>query len=144
MAAALLGPFKACKGIEILENLHVHALEIKEKYDTYASQQEGPMPQVELIKGSIFEVDWTDASFIFANSTCFDYDLITKISKTPCRKGTFAMSLTRPLLTAHWQILESVKKHMSWGDATLYIQVKVDEEEMRCAQEEFARALDAD
>jgi hypothetical protein len=116
-------------------------LSLQPKYDAYASDG---APALEFIRDSIFEVDWSDASFIFANSTCFSYDFIEKLSKTPCKQGTLAMSLTRPLLTSHWTILESVKKPMSWGQATIYIQVKGDEHEIRRAQEDFARALDSD
>jgi hypothetical protein len=100
-------------------------LSLLAKYEVYAASQSLPQPRVEFIRGSIFEVDWTDADFIFSNSTCFGYDFMEKISLTPCRQGTLAMSLTRPLLISHWAILESVKKAMSWGEATIYIQIKV-------------------
>jgi hypothetical protein len=143
LAAALLHPFEVCKGIEILESLHALALSLKTKYEDYAASQPS-LPKLEFIRGSIMDVDWTDATFIFANSTCFGFDLIEEISKARCKRGTLAMSLTRPLLASHWQILESVKKRMSWGEATIYLQVKVDQEDVRRAQEEFTKALNSD
>jgi hypothetical protein len=114
---------------------------LQPKYEAYAAEG---APTIEFLRDSIFEVDWSDASFIFANSTCFSYNFIERLSQTPCKQGTFAMSLTRPLLSSHWTTLESVKKPMSWGEATIYIQVKGDEDEIRRAQEDFARALDSD
>lgn len=125
MAVALAQPFAVCRGIEILESLHQFAIELKEKYTVYASQQETRLPEVEFIKGSIFEVDWSDASVIFANSTCFGYEHIVQISQIPCKPGTFAISMTRPLLHSHWQVLESLNKPTSWGYAKIFIQRKL-------------------
>jgi hypothetical protein len=41
--------------------------------------------------------DWTDADIIFANSTCYDDDLMIKIGTTAVKmkKGSFFVSLTR-------------------------------------------------
>lgn len=63
-----------------------------------------------------------DADFIFANSTCFDFNMMDKIADFDVKPGTWAITLTKSLPSPKWIILESIKKLMSWGEATVYIQ----------------------
>lgn len=71
-----------------------------------------------------FNWDWTDANFVFANSTCFDEGMMRRIASVPVNSGTLGISFTKNFNEEEWEILESVKKNMSWGEATVYIQRK--------------------
>ena len=148
IAAAVLHSFDRCVGIEILEGLHDISVQVKEVYEREmpAALAQNPqvfkkMPEVQTILGSFFEVDWTDASFIFANSTCFDIDTRNRISATAVKPGTLGISLTKPLSSDHWKILESIRKRMSWGEATVFIQRKLDPAEVERENSEFGKAL---
>lgn len=138
MAAAILHPFTECRGIELVPGLHALSLEMKAAYDQAfpiemeANPQLFPQqPIVSFTLGSFFEVDWSDATFFFANSTCFSREMMDRISELPVAVGTIGVSLTKPLTGYKWRLLETYKKTMSWGPATVFVQRRVDPEEQR-------------
>ncbi|CAG9318871.1 unnamed protein product [Blepharisma stoltei] len=149
IAAALLGNFLECKGIELLSSLYEVSLTVKERYDRWVQTQEcmlpnNSYPKVSMILDDIFEYDWSDADLILANSTCYDENMIEKIGKIEVSPGTFSISLSNSLPVSSWRIVESVRKRMSWGIATVYIQQKIDLEEERLKILEFGKALDSE
>lgn len=133
VAAALLHSFAVCRGIEILEGLYSISRSLREKYDSAFPQAAAASPELwpsvpvlEFFKDDLFAADWTDASFVFANSTCFDLDMMRRIGEVPVRPGTLGVSFTKNFPSASWVTLENIKKNMSWGEATVYIQRKVE------------------
>lgn len=135
ITGALLHPFEECRGIELLSGLHGISCQVKEKYDAKFPKAvaENPqvwssVPKVNMILGDMFEVDWTDASFIFANSTCYSHEMMKQIAEKEVPVGTIALSMTKEFPSNKWQVLESVRKQMSWGEGTVYIQRRVPEE----------------
>ncbi len=76
---------------------------------------------------------------MFANSTCFDLEMINRIGHMPVQPGTIALTLTKSLPGDSWRILESIRKRMSWGDATVYIHIKRDPEETEASTSEVYR-----
>lgn len=133
MAAALLHPFTHCKGIELVPALHSISLQVQEVYDRAfpaerSSQSElfPTQPTVSFTLGSFFEVDWSDAEVFFANSTCFSKDMMQRIADSPVATGAIAITLTKPLPGRQWELLESYKKNMSWGYATVFVQRRVE------------------
>jgi SAM-dependent methyltransferase len=150
VAAALLGSFSECIGIEILPSLHDLSVQLVEDYNTNFTSQilANPdlftvLPPVKSILGDILKVDWSQADLVFVNSTCFSDEMVMSISEKPVRIGTLAISLTRPLSATTWTQLEVVRKMMSWGEATVYIQVKHDPAEQERLLKEFGKALDS-
>ena len=93
------------------------------------------MPSFEVHHGDMLnDIDWSNADLVFANSTCFDQTLLTKISEkaSKCKKGTWLFSLTKKIPTAEdfsenkeWECVMSIKREMSWGLATIHIQRKL-------------------
>ena len=93
----------------------------------------------------MLNLDWSDADLVLANSTCFDSSLLNKIAQkcSLLKKGTWLMTLTKKLPTAEedcsdveqepllkqidleWECVLSVKREMSWGQATVHLQRKV-------------------
>ena len=67
---------------------------------------------------------WVSADVIFINSTCFDAELMDKISAMAerLRSGARIITLTRPLQSERVQLLVRKQMAMSWGPATGYIQ----------------------
>lgn len=128
-AAALLCPFTECRGIELLEGLFSISASIKSKYDENVESLKSQHPdlfpslgKVEFLCKDFFEYDWSDASLIFANSTCFDHEMMRKIGQVSLQPGTLGISFTKTIPGDNWIVLESIKKNMSWGEATVYIQ----------------------
>jgi hypothetical protein len=136
VAAALLHPFSQCIGIELLPELFKLSLQVKARYDSFSH----PTP-ISYLEGDIFHSDWSDASVILVNSTCFYTDMIERISQSPVQPGCIAISLTRQLSSSSWELLQSSKHKMSWGASTLHIQRKLSPEEEQRRTEEIGSWL---
>jgi hypothetical protein len=82
-----------------------------------------------LINGDFLETDWSEASLLFANSTCFSLELMEALNKKAeeTKVGTFFVTFTKklPSLSDKWVIYDSFRRLMSWGIATVYIHKKV-------------------
>jgi hypothetical protein len=70
--------------------------------------------------------DWRQADVVLANSTCFDEALLLKIADIAqgMKKGSFFISITRPIPGDDFTVLEFALQRMSWGMATVYIAQK--------------------
>ncbi|CAG9330271.1 unnamed protein product [Blepharisma stoltei] len=128
IAGALLHNFTECVGIEILEGLYDVSVQQKQEYDRIFPEEvkNNPelfenKPEVEFYKNDMFAQGWADASLIFANSTCFDLPMMEAIANAPVQPGTWALTLTKNFNSPKWRIFESIRKNMSWGEATVYI-----------------------
>lgn len=135
----MIHPFKSYIGIEYLENLHNIGLNIKEKFDEnfkiFREENEEIIPNfinnqsIELINGDFLAYDWKDASFIFANSTCFSPELMVSLSKKADELPVGAIFITftkrLPSLSNNWEINSGFRRLMSWGIATIYIHRKI-------------------
>ena len=123
-------------GIEFLENLHNIALTIKEKFDDnireFANENPNLVPKytfnqnIELICGDFLTMNWSQASFLFANSTCFSAELMQLLSKKAENElpvGAVFVTFTKrlPLLPENWEVNSGFRRLMSWGIATVYV-----------------------
>ena len=149
IAAALLGDFSECRGIEIIENLHSLAENLVAEYhDNFVkfliqnSDIWTVAPKITCVCADLLKYDWSDASMLLVNSTCFDEETISAISNVPVANGTISISLSKALSATSWLQLEKVQKKMSWGDATIYIQKKVDAQEQQKLLNEFGKMLE--
>lgn len=121
-AAAFLHKFDSCIGIELLNNLHTIGMQVKTKYESMIESSGGV--KVELHCGSILElsvdkggVDWTDGDVVFANSTCFEPEMMVELSHLGSRmkSGAFFVTLSRPLQNEDgFTLLEEARYDMSW------------------------------
>mmetsp|Transcript_12240 Transcript_12240/g.16993 ORF Transcript_12240/g.16993 Transcript_12240/m.16993 type:complete len:104 (+) Transcript_12240:136-447(+) len=70
--------------------------------------------------------DWSDGNVIFINSTCFSKSLMEKIAAKAVHlvPGSCVVTLTQPIVSQSFELLESKKYEMSWGDATAHIHVR--------------------
>lgn len=128
ISAALLHNFDRCVGIELLPSLHSLALDLQRKYQKNKRKYEwlaGATENVQFFNEDIFLHDWTKASCFFANSTCFDEEMIRKISEYPVVSGTIGITTTKRLGKKYWRLLDTCQKDMTWGKATVYIHKKI-------------------
>jgi len=79
------------------------------------------VPLLSFSHASFFDEDWSDATFFFANSTCFDMGMMGRIADCPFPADSFAITLTKSLPGEKWTVLESFRRPMSWGEATVFI-----------------------
>lgn len=112
---------------------------IKEKFDENIKifREENPdlVPQftdentIELICGDFLTYDWREASFIFANSTCFSPELMQSLSKKAeeLPVGAVVITFTKrlPQLPDNWDVNSGFRRLMSWGIATVYVHRKM-------------------
>lgn len=127
--------FRSYIGIEYLENLHNIGLTIKEKFDDnikYFSKENPELVpdftndrNIELVCGDFLTMDWSDASFLFANSTCFTPELMQTLAKKTeeLQIGAIFVTFTKrlPLLPENWEVHSGFRRLMSWGIATVYV-----------------------
>jgi SAM-dependent methyltransferase len=165
-AGALIHGFSKLKGIEIVPELYEASMQQLALYNEEILpqlQQQAAAENRQLKRQDIsFEcqdfrkVDWSDADVVWANSTCFDQDLMRDLSRQSekMKEGSYFVSLTKGLTSDHWELATPRKLYkMSWGEATIHAHVKIrgpntpEEEALRAlkdAQEREEEAKSAD
>jgi len=89
------------------------------------------LPELESVNGDFLKYSWSNASVVFANSTCFSKDLMEQIllKAELLRKGAIVITFTKKLpgtsRSPNWEVHEGFRRYMSWGIATVYIHKKV-------------------
>ena len=131
-AAALLHDWDSCRGVELLAGLHGAALELLERWrgDEFQAQLTAAQraTAISFICGDARrESSWRDADCLFMNSTCYDEPLMLELAAVAdhMQVGSFALTFTKRLPSAKWQVLEQEVNVMSWGSATVFIQKKI-------------------
>lgn len=78
-------------------------------------------------QGSFLDYDWRDGDVIFANSTCFDDDLMSRMAAQAAllSPGAIFVTFTKALPSNRFELLERRRYRMSWGPATVYIQRRI-------------------
>jgi len=128
--ASLINDWSKLQGVEILEGLYQAGVDVQARYerDFKASRTDAEKKQhISFVHGSFLEVDWSDGDLVFANSTCFDEELMNEIAKqaSTLKDGAFVVTLTKSLKADYLQLLYSKQHTMSWGYATVHIHKKV-------------------
>lgn len=120
MVARLTQDFERCEGIEILKSLHEQGAKIVDRYNKYfknklclGQKQEAKVTEVDsqftfffhfifltftyFSQGSLLEFDWSDGDVVFANSTCFDDDLMRQLGEQAERlkPGSIVVTFTK-------------------------------------------------
>ena len=126
-AARMTQDFSRCIGIEILSGLHDQAFHITQRYNqSFRHLLDGGQRQhAAVYKGSLLEYNWSDGDVVFANSTCFDDNLMNDMSKMAqqLKPGAIVVTFTRGLtgIEGNFEVLEKKREKMSWGPATVFI-----------------------
>lgn len=128
VAAACSFGFQKCVGLECVQALVDISKEVAHVYRKHCPDG----PAVEFYCADVTDpkaYDWTtDATVVFANSTCFDDALMAAIADRAHHlpKGAFFVTLTRKLPCSSFEVCESQLHQMSWGGATVFIQHKIE------------------
>ncbi|KAJ1449541.1 S-adenosyl-L-methionine-dependent methyltransferase [Pelagophyceae sp. CCMP2097] len=123
--ARLLYDFRECRGVEVLQGLHDAGAAVAEAFrgDTAQALWTRQPQDVDLQCASFLDVDWSDADVVFANSTCFDEDLMSAMSRQAesLKPGAYFVTFTKGLSSDAFDVLERKRYRMSWGPATVFI-----------------------
>ena len=136
VASLLFGDkFSCIEGVELLEDLHGLSEKTVSAYQTFLANDNMFVDRrgcpLVVSQGDFlcepWTEHWTSSDIVFANSTCFDDDLMQRIAiiaermKSGARMITFTQCLPS---TAPFQVIERVNLGMSWGCATCFIHVR--------------------
>ena len=145
LAAALLHRWAECRGIELVEGLHAASLELLERWEDglpYLPAGERRLRHripaaaratpVRLLRGDVLELDWSDVDVAFACSTCFDAELMARVSRRAeaLRPGSVVVTCSDALSSPRFGLLEEVAMTMSWGPCTVYIQQRMHDDDV--------------
>jgi hypothetical protein len=137
----MLHPFTNCIGYELISPLHKMALKNKVDYDKKFKKiiQENPslfhnhftktdiiVPNLKPIQADFFNQDWSDASVVFTNSTCFTKSILDEIFEKSLSlpKGAILINTSHKMpkkLIDKWQCITPFKRLMSWGVGKIFI-----------------------
>ena len=138
VSMSLIHPFRKCIGIEYLDALYDLSQEVKQVYDKSIDEKFNAYKQlftlsrpnkIEFIRGDFLKERWEDTSVMFANSTCFNKELMSAIAakaNKECKSGTIIITFTKRLdsLDHEWEFKDGFKRIMTWGIATVYVHKK--------------------
>lgn len=128
MAARITQDYSTCVGIESLSSLYNASLEVNSSFEQLIRQflGTGQEQATEFLKGSITEIDWSDGDVVFANSTCFEDDLMEELSAKAelLKEGSVVITFTTGLDSPCFEVLEEAHYTMSWGAATVFIHLR--------------------
>ncbi len=83
-------------------------------------------PQLNFYNQDFLERDWSSASMVFSNSTCFDNQLIRSVweKALTLQKGTIFVNTCQGMpkkYISNWQVITPFGRKMSWGVAKFFI-----------------------
>ena len=113
---------KACKGLELLEQLTLLGKEVAARTDEACSQLSQDHAPIEVHQGDILSFDWFDADIIYLSAVCFSEELLEQVTDLLQRvkAGTRILSL-RPLGDRPYiELYASVEVKMSWGGGRVF------------------------
>jgi len=128
-SAALLHNFHICIGIEILSDLHSICNSIKENLWSREVRSLNKLKleiDIQFKLGDALAIDWSYGNVVFVNATCFSNDMMEKIASCAEKlaTGSIVISVTKFIPSTLFDIVESSEMNLSWGKASLYIQVR--------------------
>eukprot|EP01029_Cantina_marsupialis_P031383 TRINITY_DN9022_c0_g1_i1.p1 TRINITY_DN9022_c0_g1~~TRINITY_DN9022_c0_g1_i1.p1 ORF type:complete len:404 (+),score=149.41 TRINITY_DN9022_c0_g1_i1:109-1320(+) len=130
--ARFMYDFSYLVGIEYLETLHGTSMEVAQNFEDEFRSILNPSPEIDFINGSFIDYDWSDSDVVFANSTCFDDELMKQISSQAelLKAGSYLITFTKPLPSKKFERVFCERFNMSWGPATVYIHQKMSDDQV--------------
>jgi SAM-dependent methyltransferase len=120
-AAEMLHDFQKLVGVEILDGLYEASVGVLQKFRE--TRPSSSTKRIEFHRADFLEFDWSDGDLVFANSTCFDEQLMTSLGHKGrlLKPGTYFVTLTKQLKSSFFDVVYSKQYRMSWGVATVHI-----------------------
>ena len=126
--AGLSDDFSAVWGVEVLDKLHKKAKENNKRYRNRVIPT--PTTEVTFSRDEIIASaeEWKHmAKYVFTLCTCFSDEFMDDLIKLldTCDKGTYVISVTHPIISDKYKLMEHGKYEMSFGEATVFFQRKI-------------------
>ena len=126
--AGLSDDFSAVWGVEVLDKLHKKAKENNKRYRNRVVPT--PTTEVTFSRDEIIASaeEWKHmAKYVFTLCTCFSDEFMDDLIKIldTCDKGTYVISVTHPIISDKYKLMEHGKYEMSFGEATVFFQRKI-------------------
>jgi len=86
----------------------------------------GVIPKLNFIQGNFFMHDWSNAAFVFTNSTCFNKKIMNEIfsNANKLSRGSIFVNTTTLMpkkYQENWYHVTPFNRLMSWGIGKVYI-----------------------
>jgi SAM-dependent methyltransferase len=123
--AAAMHPFAKSVGIDLLYELTEAANQVASRYHEQVRPQLGDSwanQEVEFLTGDIFATDWRQSDVVFSHCTCFDEDLMQRLTNSclHLKPGSRVVTVTKGLRSDEFELYHSQPQRMGWGDATMF------------------------
>ncbi len=124
IAASMVYDLKKAVGVELFEGLYLKAVQQQKKLAKISGYQ-GKAERIQWIHANFLDVNFSDATLIFINSTAFSPEtwqiLERHLAQTAI--GSTIMTMSKKLISPEFVIIHQTSMNMSWGPATVYIHV---------------------
>ncbi|CAM2738959.1 hypothetical protein [Legionella worsleiensis] len=124
-ACAMVYPVRKSVGIEILPELYASACAQIQKLASHPDYKTIAQ-QIAIIKGDIIDIDLSEATLIFINSTTFIgtiwEEISVKLSQLPQLETV--MTTSKALKNPDFMVKNSIQLQMSWGVVPVFIHVR--------------------
>lgn len=93
-------------------------------FDTHCSAVHGDFLQFSKSK------NWSNGDVVYANTSSFDTETMERLAELAenMSKGSFFISVSKKLPSSEFTVIDHVMMPVSFGEATIYIQQKTDDD----------------
>lgn len=129
-AAAIIGEFKKCGGIEAIGALSDRGLKRMVRWEAYKENLTKEVRAVQFVwlnEDIVKTQVWHEATFIVLHWTAFGNDLKSTICQMlkACSEGTLIVTFTSPLPDNDFCLLVDDYCQASWGETTFFVHEKL-------------------
>ena len=129
-AAAFVGDFAKCSGVEVIPPLLERGLRRMEQWRQFTEEVSGSFntPAVSWVSANFLEsLTWIDATFVFLHWTAFSLPqrLLMADHLGLCAEGTIIVSITHAVPSTDFVILVKDECTASWGTTDFYVLEKI-------------------
>jgi SAM-dependent methyltransferase len=124
LAAAMVYDMESYCGVELFKTLYDVSVK-QQKHLSRLPEYEGKAEKIEFIHADFLTVDLSKATLIFINSTAFVGETWQLLNERLVETafGATIITISKKLTSSVFSITKTTKINMSWGPATVYIQV---------------------
>lgn len=127
--ASLLTPCNKVVGREKLPTLVEESNVILTNFTNYLKSDTPNVliPEFDVKQDSFLNYNFQDVNLVFANSTCFDDDLMNSLIEklSVLVEGSYVITVTRQIDHSNFECIHKSFYKMNWGSPTVYVYKKI-------------------
>ncbi|MEI6533392.1 MAG: hypothetical protein WCO06_06145 [Candidatus Roizmanbacteria bacterium] len=130
LLAHLYYDFAESHGIELLSELSNTGNSILARYDKefkHTLSEKKQTQNLSIEQGDFLTTDISKANIVFAHSTCFYDEFMMQLDRKlqTLQSGARVITVSKPLYSESFKLLDSESEHMAWGKATVFYYKRV-------------------